>query len=86
MTGATSTYTCWGCNRAETVPSLRGDEHEIQQAEMAVRGWQRRAFWPNNWDKGPWFCSSECAHESFNAKQVEEWWANKAERERQTEF
>lgn len=38
MTGSTSTYTCWGCNKSETVPSVRGEEHELQLEEMASRG------------------------------------------------
>lgn len=86
MSEATVTVTCWGCNKSETHPMKHGEEDEEQQAEFASRGWMRRAFGPSSWDLGPWFCSSECAHESFNAKRAEEWWEQKEERERQVEF
>lgn len=76
---STVTVQCWGCNKSETHPMLHGEEMEMQRQEMAEQGWRRKAFWPSNhpvmgWDKGPWFCSDECADNSYNAKQAEEYW------------
>ncbi len=82
----TCTVECWGCRKSETHPILHGEEYEALMTDMAARGWRRRAFWPANWDKGPWFCSEDCATNSYNAKQAEEWWAKKEEEERQKEF
>jgi hypothetical protein len=86
MSGSTITITCWGCHKSETHPMLHGEEGEKQMEELADRGWMRRSFGPSSWDKGPWFCSQECAHESYNAKQAEAYWENKDEEDRQREF
>lgn len=87
MSGSTVTVTCYGCHKSETHPMVHGDEDKAQREEWASRGWQRRAFMGlPSWDKGPWFCSSECAHESFNALAIEEYWKNKDEEDRQREF
>ncbi len=84
---STITVTCWGCNRAETHPMKLYAEYAIQLEEMASRGWVRRAFGPkSDWDKGPWFCSLECAHESYNAKRAEAWWVAQADEVRHKEF
>ena len=74
---STSIVTCWGCRKSETHPILHGEEYEALMADMAARGWRRRAFWPANWDKGPWFCSEDCATNSYNAKEAEEYWRQK---------
>lgn len=69
---------CWGCGISETHPwNGPGEEHDAIVEDMKARGWMRRAFWPDNWDKGPWFCSENCAYDSYNAKQAEEYWAQK---------
>lgn len=86
MTGSTVTVTCWGCRKSETHPLVHGEEFDKQRQDMEDRGWRRRAFGPPSWDKGPWFCSGECAHESYNAVQAEEYWKNKDEEDRQREF
>lgn len=86
MSGSTITVTCWGCHKSETHPLLHGEEFEKQRQDMEDRGWRRRAFGPSSWDKGPWFCSGECAHESYNAKRAEAYWQNKDEEDRQKEF
>lgn len=86
MSGSTVTVTCWGCNKSETHTMKHGMEHILQQEEWASRGWLRRSFGPSTWDKGPWFCSQECAHESYNAVRAEEYWKNKDEEDRQREF
>lgn len=86
MSQSSFTVECWGCRKSETHSPVVGPEADAALADMQDRGWRRRAFWPDNWDKGPWFCSGECAHESYNAKRAEEWWANKDEEDRQREF
>jgi hypothetical protein len=73
----TCTVQCWGCNKSETHPIVHGDEYDKQMADLAARGWRRRAFWSPNWDKGPWFCSEDCAYNSYNAKRAEEYWEKK---------
>lgn len=73
----TCTVECWGCRKSETHPILHGEEYEALMEDMAARGWRRKAFWPVNWDKGPWFCSEDCATNSYNAKQAEEYWQQK---------
>lgn len=77
--GSTVTVTCWGCHKSETHPMCRGEEEKEQRQEWAERGWRRKTFWPSDhptmgWDKGPWFCSDDCANNSYNAKQAEEYW------------
>lgn len=72
---------CEGCHKSERHPMLHGEENQSQKEEWASRGWRRKAFWPSNhptlgWDKGPWFCSDECATESISAKQAEAYWKN----------
>jgi len=79
--GSTVTVTCWGCNKSETHPMVRGEESEAQLQEWASRGWRRRAFWSPNWDKGPWFCSEECATNSYNAKEAAKYWEEHAQKE-----
>jgi len=54
-----------------------GPVYDAIIADMETRGWRRRAFGPPSWDKGPWFCSYDCAHESYNAKMAEEYWQQK---------
>jgi hypothetical protein len=80
--GSTVGITCWGCHKSETHPMLHGDEEKKQRQEWASRGWRRKAFWPSDhptigWDKGPWFCSEDCANNSYNARQAEEEWRQK---------
>lgn len=70
---ATVTIRCWGCNKSETHPMVHGAELQKLQDDLSCRGWMRRAFYPSKWDKGPWFCSSQCAYESYNAKQAEKY-------------
>ena len=77
----TCTVQCWGCNKSETHPIVHGDEYDKQMADLAARGWRRRAFWSPNWDKGPWFCSEECATESHNAKQAQAYWEEQGQKE-----
>lgn len=87
MSGGTATTTCWGCRKSETHPIVHGEEFKKQREEMASRGWRRRQFWPSpHWDKGPWFCSEDCATESYNAKQAEEYWAKEDQKRRDEEF
>lgn len=66
------TVQCWGCNKAVTRPYSGHDDaqHKIELLQMG--GWRRREFGPN---ASPWFCSEDCAMNSYNAKQAEEWWA-----------
>lgn len=83
----TATVQCWGCRKSETHPIVHGEEFEKQREDMAFRGWRRRQFWPEpHWDKGPWFCSKECATDSYNAKQAEEYWAEEDQKKRDEEF
>lgn len=73
---ATSTFymVCWGCNK--TLPRLyiSQEDYDRQIQELMMMGWQRRTFGPA---ADPWFCSKECAHNSYNAKTAETWWAKK---------
>ncbi len=72
------TVVCWGCNKMETHPwHGPGPANDAIEKDMEERGWRRRAFWQSDWDKGPWFCSHECAHDSANAKYAEEYWQQK---------
>ena len=66
------TIQCWGCNKAVTRPysSHEDIQHKIELLKMG--GWRRREFGPN---ASPWFCSEDCAMNSYNAKRAEEWWA-----------
>ena len=68
------TIQCWGCNKAVTRPYSGHDDvqHKIELLKMG--GWRRREFGPN---ASPWFCSDDCATNSYNARQAEEWWAAK---------
>ena len=86
MSGSTVTVECWGCRKSETHPIVHGEEYEKQQQEMADRGWRRRAFGVSEWDKGPWFCSEDCAHHSYNARQAESYWKQQEELKAQKEF
>jgi hypothetical protein len=84
---ATVTVECWGCRKSETHPMVHGEEFEKQrEADMAERGWRRRAFGPPSWDKGPWFCSEDCAYNSYNARQAEEYWKEQEDALAQKEF
>lgn len=85
MSGSTFSVRCAGCNFEETHPwtGLTSTQYSEIMAEMAERGWHRRTFGPG---ASPWFCSTECAHESYWSKQCEEWWEKKAEEDRQKEF
>lgn len=71
------TVQCWGCKKSETHSPIVGPEADAAIADMEARGWRRRAFWPDSWDKGPWFCGEDCATNSYNAKQAEEYWRQK---------
>lgn len=72
------TVQCWGCGYSETHPwNGPGKEYDASMEDLKARGWRRRAFWPDNWDKGPWFCSEDCAYNSYNAKRAEEYWNEK---------
>lgn len=82
----TATVQCWGCRKSETHPIVHGEEFERQREEMESRGWRRRSFGPPSWDKGPWFCSHECATESYNAKQAEAYWEEEDQKVRDEEF
>jgi len=68
------TFQCWGCRKSEAYPILHDKEWETLLADMVAKGWRRRAFWPPNWDEGPWFCSENCATNSVNAKEAEKYW------------
>lgn len=69
------TIQCWGCNYSETYRwNGPGPEHDAIIDEMKSRGWQRREFGPG---ADPWFCSHNCAYKSHNARQAEQWWADK---------
>lgn len=72
---ATFTIQCWGCNKSVSRPydSFEDEQQKIQ--ELKNQGWQRRTF-GNNINASPWFCSEDCAHNSYNAKQAEQWWAD----------
>jgi len=72
---------CWGCRKSEQHPLTHGTEYKAQQEEWASRGWRRKAFWSPNWDKGPWFCSDDCANHSYNAVQANEYWTQHAQKE-----
>lgn len=77
----TSTVQCWGCHKSETHPIVHGKEYEKQMSDLAARGWRRKAFWSPNWDKGPWFCSDDCANNSFNARRAQKYWEEHAQKE-----
>ncbi len=77
----TCTVECWGCRKSETHPILHGEEYDKLMADMAARGWRRRAFWSPNWDKGPWFCSEDCAQNSHNAKAAQQYWEERGQKE-----
>lgn len=68
------TIQCWGCNKAVTRPYSGHDDIQHKVEMLKVAGWRRREFGPN---ASPWFCSEDCATNSYNAKQAEEWWAQK---------
>lgn len=76
---ATFIIQCWGCSKLESRTYICYQDSDAQIEELKSQGWMRRAFWEPNWDKGPWFCSNDCAYNSFNAKRAEEL-------QRQTEF
>jgi hypothetical protein len=63
---------------------LHGAEEKAQKEEWASRGWRRKAFWAPSWDKGPWFCSEECATNSHNAKQAQAYWEAEGQKEFET--
>jgi hypothetical protein len=66
------TLQCWGCNKAVTRPYSDHDDVQHKIELLKLGGWRRREFGPN---ASPWFCSEDCAINSYNAKQAEEWWA-----------
>lgn len=68
------TIQCWGCNKCITRPYTNHEDLEKQTELLKVAGWRRREFGPN---ASPWFCSEDCAYNSYNAKRAEEWWAQK---------
>ncbi len=71
----TFTVRCWGCNCEEKHPwNGPGPEHDAMVEELKAKGWTRRKFYESTWDDGPWFCSDDCAHNSYNAVQAEQYW------------
>lgn len=67
---------CWGCNKCETHPYTDHEDAQRTTEECKKRGWRRRTF-GNCEAASPWFCSEDCAYNSYNAKRAEEYWANK---------
>jgi hypothetical protein len=65
---------CWGCNRAATLESCNQEDYDAQLKNLVRQGWRRRIFGTN---ASPWFCSEDCACNSYNAKRAEEWWSHK---------
>jgi hypothetical protein len=67
------TIQCWGCNKSVT-RGYRDHEETIQQTELLKKeGWRRVLFGPG---ADPWFCSEDCAVNSYNACHAKEWWGN----------
>src|SRR5579863_3234581 len=67
---------CWGCNKMEPHPYTDHEDMERTTKECESRGWRRRTF-GNCPAASPWFCSEDCATNSYNAIRAEEWWAEK---------
>lgn len=66
----TSWTICWGCDKREV-------SHLHNHAEKLLEeGWMRRRFWKSeeSSDEGPWFCSQDCAYNSYRAKEAERLW------------
>ena len=68
------TIQCWGCNKSEIRPYSDYEDSQEKIEELKAEGWRRRIFGGNP-NASPWFCSEDCAMNSYNAKQCEEWWA-----------
>lgn len=62
---------CWGCNKAVSSPYSSFDDMQNRTEALKLDGWRRREFGPN---ASPWFCSDDCAANSYNSKRAEEWW------------
>ena len=65
---------CWGCNQSVEMPYSSFEDYQNKVEVLKAQGWRRRMF-GNNINATPWFCSEDCAMNSYNAKQAEEWWA-----------
>lgn len=65
------TLTCWGCNKTESCEYTDWQDSLSKTHAMEGKGWRRRTFGPN---ADPWFCSRECAFDSYHAKTAEKWW------------
>lgn len=84
MSGSTVGVICAGCSLEKVYPWHGvGSEDDAIIREMESRGWRRRSF---GFNASHWFCSGQCAYDSFAAKQAEDWSANKDEMDRQREF
>jgi hypothetical protein len=70
------TVQCWGCNKIETRGYHNQEEADYQTNLLKLQGWRRRVF-GGNINASPWFCGEDCATNSYNAKQAEEWWRQK---------
>jgi hypothetical protein len=81
MMSATFTIQCWGCSKSVSCLYDSFDDEQQKLQELKNLGWRRRAFWSPNWDKGPWFCSDECATHSHNAQQAAKYWEEHAQKE-----
>lgn len=67
---------CWGCNQSVEMPYSSVEDMQNKLDVLKAQGWRRRTF-GNNINASPWFCCEDCATNSYNAKQAEEWWAQK---------
>lgn len=70
------TIQCWGCNKAVSRPYSSYEDSQQKTEALKTEGWRRRTFGGNP-NASPWFCSEDCAMNSYNAKQAEQWWADK---------
>jgi hypothetical protein len=65
---------CWGCNQSVEMPYSSFEDMQNKTEVLKAQGWRRRMF-GGNVNASPWFCSEDCATNSYNAKRAEEWWA-----------
>lgn len=67
------TIQCWGCGKCVTRGYHDHEESQAQTELLKKDGWMRRRFGPG---ADPWFCSEDCAFNSYNARTAWEWWGN----------
>ncbi len=66
-------YDCFACRDQLVIKidTMDGFDHGSGTAEAVKRGWRRRKFYDT---VDPWFCSSECSHDSPQAEYCENYW------------